>query len=138
MTEAPEEVASITDKYFEVQNRLAAGDSKLKIVAETGGEGSKRLVLSFLGYAAMGQEAVRGFENINNTARRLKDKHGILWTKFARPSFYTDRFYTLQAKFLQVADAIDRSGIATTRVGVLGNKFSVAPNCTSSIVPLCK
>ena len=124
MTEAPEEVASITDKYFEVQNRLAAGDSKLKVVAETGGEGSKRLVLSLLGYAAMGQEAVRGFENINNTAKRLKDKHGILWTKFARPSFYTDRFYTLQAKFLQVADAIDRSGIATTRVGVLGNKFA--------------
>ena len=124
LADAPEEAASITDKYFDVQSRLAAGDSKLKVIAETGGEGSKRLVLSFLGYAAMGQEALRGFENINNVAKRLKDKHGILWTRFAKPSFYTDKFYTYQAKFIQVADAIDRSGIATTRVGVMGNKFA--------------
>jgi len=126
MEDAPEEVASITDKYFEVQNRLAAGESKMKVIAQTGGEGSKRLVLSFLGYAAIGQETLRGYENIGNTITRLRNKHGVLWTRFASPKFYSDALYIGQAQLIAAADAIDRSGIATTRVGVLGSKFAEA------------
>ena len=103
-----------SDESFTLGTLAASGDS------------GRRLAMTFLALAESGEIELRGMKQIKQSFFQMKKKYMTAEAGDAGSplEFFTDPLFILQQGLRAVADAIEISGLATTRVGVLGGRFA--------------
>ena len=105
---------------------LGADKSDVLATLAASGDGGRRVALSFLALAESGEIQMRGMKSIKQSFNNMKKKYMTVEAGDAGSplEFFTDPLFLLQQGLTLVADLVEISGLASTRVGVLGGRFA--------------
>ena len=104
---------------------IAADTSFPLAVLAGSGDSGRRIAMSFLALAESGEAQLRGYRQIWNSFSHMKNKYFTSGGKYGSlAEFFTDPLFITQQGLRLVADLVEMSGLATTRVGVLGGRFA--------------
>tara|TARA_R100000664_G_scaffold14444_1_gene22709 strand:- start:4601 stop:11491 length:6891 start_codon:yes stop_codon:yes gene_type:complete len=117
MAAEPEKTAALLEIATKTSDPLA--------VLAGSGDAGRRIAMSFLALAESGEAQLRGYRQIWNSFSQMKNKYLTSGGKYGSlAEFFTDPLFITQQGLRLVADLVEMSGLATTRVGVLGGRFA--------------
>jgi len=123
--ETTKELRDSDPEAFAAVLKTATKDSDLfsELVA-TGGKGGELLTMAYLAHARAGDLRMTGIVNRHQAWKRLRDEFPHwTWSETAE-NLWEDADFILGISMTEIADAINLSGMTTTRVGVLGPRFT--------------